>query len=371
MGWTYRVRHIYFILLAVLLNRHCVLPEESCQVLEDIEIETVDDDDEVTSLGQENTFEPTHEWKVIKEHQSIPAGLHIRVNLETGVKEAKLLDDELEEGGGERQKADSLELPTDQDDVNLPSSAVPTSRTDTPLKSTNELSDKSTVEGFQFTGDKRREHYYGESDRRGIINKKTKAFTKEQVFEMMKDVNDVTTDFSKLPALTSSESSQGEDRTKYRHSDPTLSMPPMVSTLEENLSSLSLNHDTKSMLNHAQVLSNPDSTIPELVHALEELEFHVHQFDNAKGLNEIGGLVLLIRFLNHSHPDVRSHAAHVIGSATQRLANRYTLIIKYTLHVYAHGYDSVIASTKRYHYEKGRVGLQCVSLLKASILWSL
>ncbi|KAJ8561522.1 hypothetical protein ON010_g8159 [Phytophthora cinnamomi] len=44
-------------------------------------------------------FEPTHEWKEILPNQVLPAtlvscpqGLHIRVNLQTGKKEAKLLE---------------------------------------------------------------------------------------------------------------------------------------------------------------------------------------------------------------------------------------------------------------------------------------
>ncbi|KAG0668671.1 nucleotide exchange factor sil1 [Maudiozyma exigua] len=37
-------------------------------------------------------FEPSSDWKVIKPEQRLPAGLDIRVNLETGLKEAKLGD---------------------------------------------------------------------------------------------------------------------------------------------------------------------------------------------------------------------------------------------------------------------------------------
>ena len=36
-------------------------------------------------------FIPTHEWQTVAEGQMIPAGLHIRMNLSTGKKEAKLL----------------------------------------------------------------------------------------------------------------------------------------------------------------------------------------------------------------------------------------------------------------------------------------
>ena len=39
-------------------------------------------------------FEPTEEWQEIKPGQSIPPGLHVRVDLQTGLKEAKLMDSE-------------------------------------------------------------------------------------------------------------------------------------------------------------------------------------------------------------------------------------------------------------------------------------
>lgn len=44
-------------------------------------------------------FEPTSEWQQIREGQDIPPGLHVRLNIDTLVKEAKLLD--ASEGGTE------------------------------------------------------------------------------------------------------------------------------------------------------------------------------------------------------------------------------------------------------------------------------
>lgn len=38
-------------------------------------------------------FEATKEWQIVKPGQTIPAGLHVRLNLETGLQEAKLLDE--------------------------------------------------------------------------------------------------------------------------------------------------------------------------------------------------------------------------------------------------------------------------------------
>ena len=45
-------------------------------------------------VKSENVFVATNEWQEIKEGQSVPAGLHYRMNLETGKKEAKIIDPE-------------------------------------------------------------------------------------------------------------------------------------------------------------------------------------------------------------------------------------------------------------------------------------
>ena len=37
-------------------------------------------------------FQPTAEWQTIQSGQGIPPGLHVRMNLQTGQKEAKLMD---------------------------------------------------------------------------------------------------------------------------------------------------------------------------------------------------------------------------------------------------------------------------------------
>ena len=45
-------------------------------------------------------FKATDRWQEIKPGQSIPPGLHVRVDLQTGMKEAKLLSNEEENIGG-------------------------------------------------------------------------------------------------------------------------------------------------------------------------------------------------------------------------------------------------------------------------------
>jgi nucleotide exchange factor SIL1 len=41
-------------------------------------------------------FIPTNEWQPIRKDQGIPRGLHVRLNVQTGEREAKLLDDNTE-----------------------------------------------------------------------------------------------------------------------------------------------------------------------------------------------------------------------------------------------------------------------------------
>ena len=54
-------------------------------------VENTKDDAEVVVINNE-PFIPTHQWQRVKENQAIPAGLHVRMNFQTGINEAKLMD---------------------------------------------------------------------------------------------------------------------------------------------------------------------------------------------------------------------------------------------------------------------------------------
>ena len=54
---------------------------------------TVELENEDGDAPLQNVFEPTSEWKTVEEGQVIPPGLHVRMNLQTGLKEAKILDE--------------------------------------------------------------------------------------------------------------------------------------------------------------------------------------------------------------------------------------------------------------------------------------
>ena len=253
------------------------------------------DDDEGELEEKPDIFVPTKEWKVVMEGQHIPPGLHVRIDLQSGLKEAKLMDEEEEETGIDNEP--------------------------------------KVVSG----GDEARS--YGVSDRRGVINKRTKVFSAKEVADMLKEPEDKDADISNPPRLTwdppspfqdmsssaasetrkeslplpfqdtssSAASETGEEERRGEGTNPTPHMLP-----------LTRHRDVEEMLVLAAVLANKSSSEEELCRAMEELEYFVHQMNNANDLNVIGGLVLVVRLLNHTSPDVRGWAAHVIGSASQR-----------------------------------------------------
>ena len=77
--------------------------------------------------------------------------------------------------------------------------------------------------------------------------------------------------------------------------------------------------DIEIIMELVEKLNSSESTKQDIIHALEDLEYYVHQIDNARDLDVIGGLGLLVNFLNQSYDDeIKSQAALVIGAAAQR-----------------------------------------------------
>ncbi len=75
--------------------------------------------------------------------------------------------------------------------------------------------------------------------------------------------------------------------------------------------------DVQSMLQLIHTLSDPVTSSEDMVTALLELEYHVHQIDNARDLDILGGLSLIVRLLNHSDNQIQATAALTLGAAMQ------------------------------------------------------
>ena len=226
-----------------------------------------EEDVTVTDEAEEENvtiFVPTNQWQQILPGQAVPAGLHVRINLQTGEKEAKLIEEENE-------------------------------------------NDKM--------GDRRRVHHYGYSDRRGIINKQTKAFKAEELLEESRE-----DDNSDIKLLTHDmTNTDGVDNTHDDTNTPHHDIGNDKKSYKLNL----VTDDVRQMIKLVDILHDNSSSSEELIFALTELEDLVHQIDNARDLDIIGGLKLVVFLLEHTNDTVQCNAAHVIGAAAQR----YTVLL--------------------------------------------
>ena len=316
-----KLRRLYLLLLLhVAIVLHTVNTEQSIHSggpssrgadADDNDILIIEDFEEEDEQVRD-VFVATKEWQVVEEGQAIPPGLHVRMNLQTGLKEAKLLDDE-DTGDGVDPASDveSKAASEDGDNSEKDSEAINTD-------STSQVS-----EGVKFRGDNRRTHYFGKSDRRGIVNKKTKVFSRKELLQSLH--GEEKSDDSAEHMLLTAQDSRDDDNTMSVHTTSHKDLGNILPISVDQESGrrrselpYTLHEEVGMMLEHSQTLAKKNATVEELVHALEELEYHVHNLDNAKDLNAIGGLVLVMRQLNHSSPEVRSNAAHVIGAASQR-----------------------------------------------------
>lgn len=87
-------------------------------------------------------FEPSEDWKVIKPEQRLPAGLDIRVNIDTGLKEAKLGDGNM----ATPKETTSTVKPQTETTSDIPSDNYEFSEQFTKLKDSSQKQDYTDVE---------------------------------------------------------------------------------------------------------------------------------------------------------------------------------------------------------------------------------
>ncbi|XP_002737127.1 nucleotide exchange factor SIL1-like [Saccoglossus kowalevskii] len=210
-----------------------------------------DDDDHVTIHdGEEEELEvfyPTKEWQVVKEGQAIPAGLHIKMNLQTGIKEAKLMDEDDKDEGN-------------KDDLK----------------------------------------YWEAGDRSGMINTDKKFFTKEELKDALKKFKANEDDVKEKDK---------EIKNKFRSYEE----------LKKDFEDMNYNveSDVDVMMRLISKYQQSGVTMEEKQLILNDLEYYVHQIDNARDLATIGGLEIIIKGLNDTEEIIRRECAFVLGSAVQ------------------------------------------------------
>uniref|UniRef100_A0A8C5UFP4 Nucleotide exchange factor SIL1 n=1 Tax=Malurus cyaneus samueli TaxID=2593467 RepID=A0A8C5UFP4_9PASS len=164
-------------------------------------------------------FYPTDQWQTLRPGQAVPAGSHVRLNLQTGEREAKL----------------------------------------------------------------------------GKVDVNANSFTSQELKKA-------------LAKMKESEKAREEEvRKKFRP----------IEQLKEEFEKLNMKMETdyEIMVKLISKFNSSASTLDEKVAALYDLEYYVHQVDNAKDFLSLGGLRLVIEGLNSSEATLKEHAAFVLGAA--------------------------------------------------------
>ncbi|TRZ14965.1 hypothetical protein HGM15179_012141 [Zosterops borbonicus] len=187
-------------------------------------------------------FYPTDQWQTLRPGQAVPAGSHVRLNLQTGEREAKLPDRE---------------------------------------------------NGESDTREERRRKRLGKGD----VN--ANSFTSEELKK----------------ALAKMKESEKAER-KAREEEVRKKFRP-IEQLKEEFEKLNMKIETdyEIMVKLISKFNSSASTLDEKVAALYDLEYYVHQVDNAKDFLSMGGLRLVIEGLNSSEASLKEHAAFVLGAA--------------------------------------------------------
>ncbi|KAI1884996.1 hypothetical protein AGOR_G00215640 [Albula goreensis] len=187
-------------------------------------------------------FQPTDQWQTLRPGQAVPAGSHVRLNLQTGQREVKLG----EEGS---------------------------------LK------------------------YWSDGKRKGMVNTQASSFTAQELKKALKKFKEEGVE----PTSKDKEKEEAELRAQYRP----------IEELKRDMAQLEMLVETDFQIISRLIakFNHSSSTADEKVAALLDLEYLVHQVDNAQDLVSMGGLKLVINALNSTDLRLQESAAFVLGSA--------------------------------------------------------
>lgn len=225
-----------------------VATEETDNGEASVEVENGDDEavtDEAENQSKEpvDVFYPTDQWQTVKEGQAIPAGLHVRMSMKTGEKEAKLMDG------------------------------------DSGMK------------------------YWKTGDKEGIVNTEKKYFSQEELKRALKDFKMTKLDETDLKR-------EEEIKSKYRS----------YSELKQDFEAMNMGIKTDNEIVTELLgrLKDEETGVLQRLQVLAELEYYLHQIDNAVVFNDLGGLPWIIKAINYTHDErIQKEAALVLGAATQ------------------------------------------------------
>ncbi|KAK7867247.1 hypothetical protein R5R35_000237 [Gryllus longicercus] len=194
-------------------------------------------------------FKPTHEWQSVKKGQPIPKGLHVRVNLQTGETEAKLISN------SNNERTDVLSV---HDDVN---------------------SEEDRIEADELSKEVRESLLKLENE-----EKATPSEIADAVRERFRSYKELKEAFKQLNMTVKTD--------------------------------LEIMHEL--IFKYKNLQRSQKTSYDEILAVLTDMEYLVHQFDNALEFVRLEGVSdIVIPMLNCSSPAVRAEAARLLGSAAQ------------------------------------------------------
>ncbi|KAL6479622.1 hypothetical protein MHYP_G00106550 [Metynnis hypsauchen] len=182
-------------------------------------------------------FHPTNEWQTLKPGQAVPAGSHVRLNLQTGQREARL-------------------------------------------------------------GEEKGLKYLRDGQRREMMNEQAAFLSTQKLKEALKKF-------------------KGDDTPSEKDEESVRSQFRSVDDLKRDMEALDflMETDIQIMRKLLSQFNSTGSTVDQRVTALLDLEYLVHQVDNAQNLVSMGGMKLITDALNNTDVRLRESAAFVLGSA--------------------------------------------------------
>ncbi|KAL2714476.1 nucleotide exchange factor SIL1 [Vespula squamosa] len=237
------------------------------------------------SEKNESVFVPSREWQTIKKGEPIPEGLHVRHNFQTGITEAKLIDDE----------------ETKEQDFN---------------ENTNQSHSKSLI----LHPDKMlRESENHEFVKKSIRTKESEAL-KVPITELKARFKKIKESVTELPSELSDESAQ----TKVMHK------LKAYEALKEELKAARVNITTdaevlntlfkkfqlyKDLMQSSSLLSED---IEILLDVLNGFEYLIHQIDIARLFADMEGISnIILPCLNSTYNEIKTEALRLLGAAVQ------------------------------------------------------
>uniref|UniRef100_A0A5F8H9E0 Nucleotide exchange factor SIL1 n=1 Tax=Monodelphis domestica TaxID=13616 RepID=A0A5F8H9E0_MONDO len=188
-----------------------------------------------------DVFYPTNQWQTLQPGQAVPAGSHVRLNLQTGEREVKLADGEKYQNNlKEQKKGQRLDLNTHG-------------------FTSQDL--KSALAKFK----------------EGVGAEKEDKARQEEVRRRFRPIEDLKKDFEALNVV--------------------------------------IETDLQIMIRLINQFNSSSTTLEEKITALYDLEYYVHQMDNARDLLSFGGLQVVINGLNSTEDLVKEYSAFVLGAA--------------------------------------------------------